>query len=44
MRKDAEKRLNERHPDFEDIRNSDDFHSMGKRTTRFNSEMDLFKC
>ena len=26
MRKDAEKRLMERHPDFEDIRNSDEFH------------------
>ena len=30
IRKDAEKRLNERHPDFEDIRNSDDFHSWAK--------------
>ena len=30
LRKDAEKRLNERHPDFEDIRNSDDFHDWAK--------------
>ena len=30
MRKDAEKRLMDRHPDFEDIRNSDDFHSWAK--------------
>ena len=30
VRKDAEKRLMERHPDFEDIRNSDDFHSWAK--------------
>jgi len=30
IRKDAEKRLNERHPDFEDIRNSDDFHDWAK--------------
>ena len=27
VRKDAEKRLMDRHPDFEDIRNSDDFHN-----------------
>ena len=30
IRQDAEKRLNERHPDFEDIRNSDDFHTWAK--------------
>ena len=30
VRQDAEKRLNERHPDFEDIRNSDDFHGWAK--------------
>ena len=30
LRKDAEKRLMDRHPDFEDIRNSDDFHSWAK--------------
>ena len=30
MRKDAEKRLMDRHPDFEDIRNSDDFHAWAK--------------
>jgi len=30
MRQDAEKRLIERHPDFEDIRNSDDFHTWAK--------------
>ena len=30
IRQDAEKRLMERHPDFEDIRNSDDFHSWAK--------------
>ena len=30
VRQDAEKRLNERHPDFEDIRNSDDFHAWAK--------------
>ena len=30
MRQSAEKRLNERHPDFEDIRNSDDFHAWAK--------------
>ena len=30
VRQDAEKRLNERHPDFEDIRNSDDFHTWAK--------------
>ena len=30
IRKDAEKRLMERHPDFQDIRNSDDFHSWAK--------------
>jgi hypothetical protein len=30
IRKDAEKRLNDRHPDFEDIRNSDDFHKWAK--------------
>ena len=30
VRKDAEKRLMERHPDFEDIRNSDDFHGWAK--------------
>ena len=30
VRKDAEKRLNDRHPDFEDIRNSDDFHGWAK--------------
>ena len=30
MRQDAEKRLVERHPDFEDIRNSDDFHTWAK--------------
>tara|TARA_B100001250_G_scaffold414355_1_gene452178 strand:- start:143 stop:1024 length:882 start_codon:yes stop_codon:yes gene_type:complete len=30
IRQDAEKRLNERHPDFEDIRNSDDFHGWAK--------------
>jgi len=29
-RREAEKRLNERHPDFEDIRNSDDFHGWAK--------------
>ena len=27
IRQDAEKRLNERHPDFDDIRDSDEFHS-----------------
>ena len=30
VRQDAEKRLLERHPDFEDIRNSDDFHDWAK--------------
>ena len=30
VRKDAEKRLMDKHPDFEDIRNSDDFHSWAK--------------
>ena len=30
IQKDAEKRLMDRHPDFEDIRNSDDFHSWAK--------------
>jgi len=30
IRQDAEKRLLERHPDFEDIRNSDDFHGWAK--------------
>ena len=30
IRKDAEKRLMDRHPDFEDIRSSDDFHSWAK--------------
>ena len=30
MRKDAEKRLMDKHPDFEDIRNSEDFHSWAK--------------
>jgi len=30
IRKDAEKRLMNRHPDFEDIRNSDDFHAWAK--------------
>jgi hypothetical protein len=31
IRQDAEKRLLERHPDFEDIRNSDDFHDWAKQ-------------
>ena len=30
VRKDAEKRLRNNHPDFDDIRNSDDFHSWAK--------------
>jgi hypothetical protein len=30
IQQDAEKRLMERHPDFEDIRNSDDFHGWAK--------------
>jgi hypothetical protein len=30
VRKDAEKRLRDNHPDFDDIRNSDDFHSWAK--------------
>jgi len=30
IRQSAEQRLNERHPDFEDIRNSDDFHGWAK--------------
>ena len=30
IRKDAEKRLMEKHPDFEDIKNSDDFHDWAK--------------
>ena len=30
IRKDAEKRLYDRHPDFEDIRNSEDFHTWAK--------------
>jgi hypothetical protein len=30
IRKDAEKRLMDRHPDFEDIRSSDDFHAWAK--------------
>lgn len=30
IRQDAEKRLMERHPDFEDIKNSDDFHGWAK--------------
>ena len=30
VRQDAEKRLMEKHPDFEDIRNSDDFHGWAK--------------
>ena len=30
IRQDAEKRLMDRHPDFEDIRNSDDFHGWAK--------------
>ena len=33
IRQDAEKRLMERHPDFEDIKNSDDFPWVGKRAT-----------
>ena len=31
VRQSAEKRLVERHPDFEDIRNSDDFHTWAKK-------------
>ena len=31
IQKDAEKRLMDRHPDFEDIRSSDDFHSWAKK-------------
>jgi hypothetical protein len=31
IRQDAEKRLLDRHPDFEDIRNSDDFHDWAKQ-------------
>ena len=31
VRQSAEQRLNERHPDFEDIRNSDDFHTWAKK-------------
>jgi len=31
IRQDAEKRLMDRHPDFEDIRNSDDFHGWAKK-------------
>ena len=31
IRKDAEKRLMDKHPDFEDIRNSDDFHGWAKK-------------
>jgi len=31
IRKDAEKRLMDNHPDFEDIRNSDDFHEWAKQ-------------
>jgi hypothetical protein len=34
VRQDAEKRLMERHPDFEDIRNSDDFHGWAKEQPR----------
>ena len=30
IRKDAEKRLYDKHPDFEDIKNSDDFHAWAK--------------
>jgi len=30
IRREAEKRLNDRHPDFDEIRNSDDFHSWAK--------------
>jgi hypothetical protein len=30
VRQDAEKRLNEKHPDFEEIKNSDDFHTWAK--------------
>ena len=30
IRKDAEQRLNEKHPDFEEIKNSDEFHSWAK--------------
>ena len=30
VRQDAEQRLNEKHPDFEDIKNSDDFHTWAK--------------
>ena len=30
LQKEAEKRLRERHPDFDDIRNSDDFHGWAK--------------
>ena len=30
VRQSAEQRLQERHPDFEDIRNSDDFHGWAK--------------
>ena len=30
IRKDAEKRLYDKHPDFEDIKNSDDFHTWAK--------------
>ena len=33
IRKDAETRLMEKHPDFEDIRNSDDFHTWAKEQT-----------
>ena len=30
IRRDAEQRLNEKHPDFEEIKNSDEFHSWAK--------------
>jgi hypothetical protein len=41
VRQSAEQRLMERHPDFEDIRNSDDFHELGKRAAYVYSRLDI---
>ncbi len=41
IRKDAEKRLMDRHPDFEDIRNSDDFHEWAKEQPTFYPRLDI---
>ena len=40
--REAEKRLMERHPDFDDVRNSDDFHTWAIYTVY--SRLDIQKC